>query len=88
MRSKEDAHDYRYFPDPDLLPLLIDPPVDRADSCAMPELPAARRERLIADYGLSPYDAKVLTSSLELAATYEAAVAAAGRATPRSAPTG
>ncbi|MEF8699516.1 MAG: Asp-tRNA(Asn)/Glu-tRNA(Gln) amidotransferase subunit GatB [Candidatus Accumulibacter sp. UW20] len=79
MRSKEDAHDYRYFPDPDLLPLLIDRPWIEQIRARMPELPGERRERLLADYGLSPYDAKILTSSLELADYYEAVVAIAGR---------
>ena len=79
MRSKEDAHDYRYFPDPDLLPLLIDRPWVEQIRSQMPELPLAKRDRLIADYGLSAYDAKVLTASLELADYYEATVAAAGK---------
>ena len=58
MRSKEDAHDYRYFPDPDLLPLIIDRDwVERARA-AMPELPMAKRDRFVADFALSPYDAK------------------------------
>ena len=83
MRSKEDAHDYRYFPDPDLLPLVIDRQwVDRVRA-QMPELPAARRDRLMADYGLSLYDAKALTASLDLASYYEATVATAGRASAK-----
>jgi aspartyl-tRNA(Asn)/glutamyl-tRNA(Gln) amidotransferase subunit B len=84
MRSKEDAHDYRYFPDPDLLPLLIDRQWVEQIRSQMPELPTARRERLVADYGLSPYDAKVLTASLELATYYEAAVATAGRSNAKT----
>ena len=80
MRSKEDAHDYRYFPDPDLLPLVIDRQWIDEIARQLPELPAARRDRLAAEYGLSAYDAKLLTSSLELAAYYETAVAAAGSA--------
>ena len=84
MRSKEDAHDYRYFPDPDLPPLTIDRQwVDKIRS-QLPELPAAQRDRLIADYGLSPYDAKVITGSLELAAYYETAVAVAGRSNAKA----
>ncbi len=84
MRSKEDAHDYRYFPDPDLPPLTIDRQwVDKIRS-QLPELPAAQRDRLIADYGLSAYDAKVITGSLELAAYYETAVAAAGRSNAKA----
>jgi aspartyl-tRNA(Asn)/glutamyl-tRNA(Gln) amidotransferase subunit B len=84
MRSKEDAHDYRYFPDPDLLPLVIDPRWIDEIRFQMPELPTARRNRLIADYGLSQYDAKVLTSSIELADFYEAAVTAAGGANAKA----
>ena len=71
MRSKEEAMDYRYFPDPDLLPLTIDEQwVDdiRRD---MPELPAAKRERFVRDYGLSEYDASVLTASKAMAAYFE-----------------
>ena len=80
MRSKEDAHDYRYFPDPDLLPLVIEPEwIDRIRA-QMPELPAAKRDHLVAEYGLSPYDARVLTTSIEFANYYEATVAVAGKA--------
>ena len=79
MRSKEDAHDYRYFPDPDLLPLVIDATWIGEVAARLPMLPAARRESLIADYGLSSYDARVLSASLDLANYYEAAVAEAGR---------
>jgi len=76
MRSKEDAHDYRYFPDPDLLPLIISREwVERARA-ALPELPVARRDRFIAEYGLSAYDAAALTASYEVANYYEAVVAA------------
>ena len=73
MRSKEDAHDYRYFPDPDLLPLVI--PQDEVDElkAALPELPDAIRDRLTNDYGLSAYDAAVITEERETAAFYEAA---------------
>ena len=78
MRSKEDAHDYRYFPDPDLLPLVISREWVERTRAAMPELPAAKQQRFIADYGLSAYDAKTLTASLEVADYYEAAVAVAG----------
>lgn len=78
MRSKEDAHDYRYFPDPDLLPLVIDRQWIEQVRADLPELPAARRERLMTDGGLSAYDARVLTASLDLANYYEATVAAAG----------
>jgi aspartyl-tRNA(Asn)/glutamyl-tRNA(Gln) amidotransferase subunit B len=84
MRSKEDAHDYRYFPDPDLLPLAIDRQWVEEIRATMPELPGAKRDRLMVDYGLSLYDAKVLTSSLELASYYEAAVAIAGRSNAKT----
>ncbi|MEW5913112.1 MAG: Asp-tRNA(Asn)/Glu-tRNA(Gln) amidotransferase subunit GatB [Thermodesulfobacteriota bacterium] len=77
MRGKEEAHDYRYFPDPDLLPLVVDSAwVERARA-GLPELPAAKRARFTRDYGLSDYDAGVLTASRPLADYYEA-VAAAG----------
>jgi len=76
MRSKEDAHDYRYFPEPDLMPLVIDDAwIERVRS-QMPELPDARRARFVSAYGLSDYDAGVLTASKELADWFEAAVAA------------
>jgi aspartyl-tRNA(Asn)/glutamyl-tRNA(Gln) amidotransferase subunit B len=84
MRSKEDAHDYRYFPDPDLLPLAIDRQWVEQIRAQMPELPGAKRDRLMVDYGLSLYDAEVLTSSLELAGYYEAAVAIAGRSNAKA----
>ncbi|MDR1710067.1 MAG: Asp-tRNA(Asn)/Glu-tRNA(Gln) amidotransferase subunit GatB, partial [Candidatus Accumulibacter sp.] len=79
MRSKEDAHDYRYFPDPDLLPLVIGRDWIERARAAMPELPRARKQRFIDELGLSPYDAAALTASLEIADYYEAAVAVAGR---------
>ena len=73
MRSKEDAHDYRYFPDPDLLPLVIHAEEVAALKAALPELPDAIRDRLTDEYGLSPYDAAVITEERETAAYYEAA---------------
>ncbi|MGF6465179.1 Asp-tRNA(Asn)/Glu-tRNA(Gln) amidotransferase subunit GatB [Paraburkholderia youngii] len=80
MRSKEDAHDYRYFPDPDLMPLVIDAAwVERVKS-EMPELPEAIQRRFVSQYGLTPYDANVLTSSKATAAYYEAVVAKVGPA--------
>jgi len=83
MRSKEDAHDYRYFPDPDLLPLIIDREwVDRTRA-SMPELPVAKRDRFVADYALSIYDATALTASLEVANFFEATVAIAGKASAK-----
>jgi aspartyl-tRNA(Asn)/glutamyl-tRNA(Gln) amidotransferase subunit B len=76
MRSKEDAMDYRYFPDPDLLPLAIDREWIDAVAREMPELPGAMRERFVRDYGLPEYDASVLTSSKSMAVYYEAVAAA------------
>jgi aspartyl-tRNA(Asn)/glutamyl-tRNA(Gln) amidotransferase subunit B len=76
MRSKEDAHDYRYFPDPDLPPLVISEEwIDRVRS-ELPELPVAMQARFAEQYGLSAYDARTLTASKELAAFFEATVAA------------
>jgi aspartyl-tRNA(Asn)/glutamyl-tRNA(Gln) amidotransferase subunit B len=85
MRSKEDAQDYRYFPDPDLMPLIIDPSwVDRVRS-TLPELPEAMQTRFITQYGLSKQDAITLTSSRALAGYYEAIVAQAGEAQAKTA---
>jgi aspartyl-tRNA(Asn)/glutamyl-tRNA(Gln) amidotransferase subunit B len=78
MRSKEDAHDYRYFPDPDLMPLVIDPAWIERVKGEMPELPAAMQRRFVEQYGLTPYDAGVLTSGKAMAAYYEAVVAKVG----------
>jgi len=78
MRSKEDAHDYRYFPDPDLLPLIIDAGWLESIRGELPELPQQKRERFIRDLGLSAYDAATLTASQEVASYFEAAVAVAG----------
>jgi aspartyl-tRNA(Asn)/glutamyl-tRNA(Gln) amidotransferase subunit B len=75
MRSKENAHDYRYFPDPDLLPLVIDEPwIDRVVK-ELPELPDAKKARFVEEYGLPVYDAGVLTTSRELADYFEACLA-------------
>lgn len=71
MRSKEHAHDYRYFPDPDLLPLEIEPAYIEQTRKALPELPDARKARYIADYKLTPYDAGVLVAEQETALYYE-----------------
>ncbi|BAP89768.1 aspartyl/glutamyl-tRNA amidotransferase subunit B [Burkholderiales bacterium GJ-E10] len=76
MRSKEDAMDYRYFPDPDLLPLEIAADWVERVRVQLPELPGAMRERFMRDYGLSPQDAAVLTASRELAAYFEQVAAA------------
>ena len=80
MRTKEDAHDYRYFPDPDLLPLVISPEWIAEVRATLPELPTAMRQRFIDSFGLSAYDAATLTASRELAAYYQATVEAAGAA--------
>jgi len=80
MRSKEEANDYRYFPDPDLLPLEIDEAFIAEVVAGMPELPDARRARFEAEYGLSAYDADVLTGSRAQADYYEAAARAGGDA--------
>jgi len=74
MRSKEEAHDYRYFPDPDLLPLEITPAMLEQVRATLPELPEAKRERYMKDFGLSSYDAGILTSLRELADFFEGAV--------------
>lgn len=79
MRTKEDAHDYRYFPDPDLLPLVIDRAWIEEIRANLPELPQALRRRLMESHGLTSYDANLLTASKELADYYLAAVAAAGQ---------
>ncbi len=74
MRSKEYAHDYRYFPEPDLVPLVIEPAWIEEIRRSLPELPEAKRQRFVRDYGIPEYDAGVLTMSKELAGYYEAAV--------------
>ncbi|HET9208141.1 MAG TPA: Asp-tRNA(Asn)/Glu-tRNA(Gln) amidotransferase GatCAB subunit B, partial [Burkholderiaceae bacterium] len=73
MRTKEDAHDYRYFPDPDLPPLVIAPEWVERVKAAMPELPGAMAERFVRDDGLPAYDAAMMTQSLAFARYYEAA---------------
>ncbi|MBM4255985.1 MAG: Asp-tRNA(Asn)/Glu-tRNA(Gln) amidotransferase subunit GatB [Deltaproteobacteria bacterium] len=74
MRSKEHAHDYRYFPDPDLLPLVLSEEWISQVSSTLPELPTVRRDRLIREYGLPAYDADILTARRDVAEYYEAAV--------------
>ncbi|HEY7929372.1 MAG TPA: Asp-tRNA(Asn)/Glu-tRNA(Gln) amidotransferase subunit GatB [Steroidobacteraceae bacterium] len=74
MRSKEEANDYRYFPDPDLLPVEIDQPYIDAVAATLPELPDQKAQRLMSEYSLSPYDAGVLTTSMELADYFEVVV--------------
>jgi aspartyl-tRNA(Asn)/glutamyl-tRNA(Gln) amidotransferase subunit B len=85
MRSKEDAHDYRYFPDPDLPPLAISEEWIARVQAAMPELPGAMRERFARDYGLSDYDGSVLTQSKAMANYFEEVVTAAGKEQAKSA---
>src|SRR5258708_19960449 len=77
MRSKEQAHDYRYFPEPDLLPLLVDDKWKTEITKSLPELPEARRKRMVKEYGITEYDAQVLTFSRSLADQFEAAAKAA-----------
>jgi aspartyl-tRNA(Asn)/glutamyl-tRNA(Gln) amidotransferase subunit B len=76
MRSKEEAHDYRYFPEPDLTPLVVDAARVEAIRAAMPELPDARRQRFMSEYALPEYDAAQLTQSRQLADYFEEAVRA------------
>src|SRR5262249_54311805 len=71
MRSKEDAHDYRYFPDPDLLPLELDPAWVAELRAALPELPDAKQARFVGDYGLSAYDSGVLAAERATAEYFE-----------------
>ncbi len=77
MRSKGEARDYRYFPDPDLLPVMVSAENIAALKTALPELPAAKRKRFMRDYGLSAYDSALLTETKALAAYYERALGAA-----------
>ena len=78
MRSKEEAHDYRYFPDPDLLPIIVTDELINQVRSTLPELPIARRERFVSEYGIPSYDAGVLTASRDLADYYEQAVKETG----------
>jgi aspartyl-tRNA(Asn)/glutamyl-tRNA(Gln) amidotransferase subunit B len=77
MRSKEEAHDYRYFPEPDLLPLVVDEKWQAQIRSTLPELPEARRKRMMADYGITTQDAHVLTLTKALADQFESAAKAA-----------
>jgi aspartyl-tRNA(Asn)/glutamyl-tRNA(Gln) amidotransferase subunit B len=72
MRSKEEAHDYRYFPDPDLLPITLTPEFVEAQRAVLPELPDEKKNRFVADYGLSDYDAGVLVAERDTADFFEA----------------
>jgi len=80
MRSKEQAHDYRYFPEPDLLPLVVDARWQAEIRKALPELPEARRKRMVSDYGITEYDAQVLTVNKALADQFEEAAKASKNA--------
>jgi len=80
MRSKEDAHDYRYFPDPDLMPLVIDEAWIARVRSELPELPEAMQTRFIEQYGLTPYDAVGLTSSQGMSAYFESVASKVGPA--------
>jgi aspartyl-tRNA(Asn)/glutamyl-tRNA(Gln) amidotransferase subunit B len=80
MRSKEDAHDYRYFPDPDLPPLVISPEWVARVKATLPELPRLMADRFVKDYGLPAYDATMMTQSKAFAAFFEAAAKACGQA--------
>ena len=80
MRSKEEAHDYRYFPEPDLPPLTLERAWIEEIRGTLPELPDARRRRFVEQYALPAYDAAVLTQSRELADYFEATAAASGNA--------
>jgi aspartyl-tRNA(Asn)/glutamyl-tRNA(Gln) amidotransferase subunit B len=85
MRTKEDAQDYRYFPDPDLPPLVIGQDWIERVKGDMPELPGAMRARFINDYALPEYDSMILTSSQAMAAYYEAIIAKAGKENAKAA---
>ena len=78
MRSKEQAHDYRYFPEPDLVPLRVSEKWLNSIKADMPELPARKRARFVADYGLRDYDSQVLTSTRDIAEYYEEAAKVSG----------
>ncbi|MGD9875671.1 Asp-tRNA(Asn)/Glu-tRNA(Gln) amidotransferase subunit GatB [Desulfococcus sp.] len=82
MRGKEEAHDYRYFPDPDLLPIVVDDAWIREIAAGLPELPDAREKRFVEVLGLTPYDAGVLTAERELADYFEACLEAYPRPKP------
>ena len=82
MRSKEFAHDYRYFPDPDLLPLSVPEKLIEEIRAEMAELPDAKRDRFLREYGITPYDSGVLTATRALADYFEAAVKAGAPGKP------
>jgi aspartyl-tRNA(Asn)/glutamyl-tRNA(Gln) amidotransferase subunit B len=80
MRSKEEAHDYRYFPEPDLLPLIVDARWQQEIRSSLPEMPEARRQRMVSEYGITSYDAGVLTATRSLADQFEQAAKTAKNA--------
>jgi len=80
MRSKEEAHDYRYFPEPDLVPVEVDPEWVEAIRATLPELPAARRKRFVEEYGIPAYDAGVLTATRQMADYFDEMVRLSGDA--------
>ncbi len=80
MRSKEQAHDYRYFPEPELVPIMVDPAKVESIRAQLPELPDARKARMMADHGLSAYDAGTITASRAMADYFDAAVKAGAEA--------
>ena len=84
MRGKEEANDYRYFPDPDLLPVVIDEALIERLRGELPELPAAKRTRFVAQYGLAANDADILTANRDSADYFESAVSAARSASPKA----
>jgi aspartyl-tRNA(Asn)/glutamyl-tRNA(Gln) amidotransferase subunit B len=86
MRSKEEAHDYRYFPDPDLLPLVLDPDWVAEIKASLPELPDQKKARFTGEYGLSLYDAGVLVAERETAAYFETVLGANGAGKPKRDP--
>jgi aspartyl-tRNA(Asn)/glutamyl-tRNA(Gln) amidotransferase subunit B len=86
MRTKEEAHDYRYFPDPDLLPLVLDPDWVAEIKAGLPELPDQKKARFTGEYGLSAYDAGVLVAERETAAFYETVLGVNGAGKPKRDP--
>src|SRR5260370_13101589 len=84
MRWKEEAHDYRYFPEPDLLSLVVDAGWRARIRKMLPELPEARRKRMVSEFGITDYDAQVLTASQALANPFEQAAKAAKNPKPRA----
>jgi aspartyl-tRNA(Asn)/glutamyl-tRNA(Gln) amidotransferase subunit B len=86
MRSKEDAHDYRYFPDPDLLPLVLEDDFLAECRASLPELPDAKRKRYVEVLGLTPYNARELTAEVETFARFETLLAETARAIGKDEP--